>query len=307
MEGIGQEAYTHACSLCYYVFKDDDGRLMKIHAAVCDGDTIGHPCCAIHDCKEPLTGHRDRYCAKHATYNEKCAVVECPASRGGGFRTCELAEHQALESAYFSRGKAILQLRRKLKKAEKLTATPSDAVQVPQAASEEDTSRSASDDEFDEVILKELCDGKSAQGNVKAKAYFGRRWTHNEQILMRPCGIIILRATFYGSEAISSVNATFPTPLSTPQAINYDNNCSLRKHLDATHDNHFKDTAMLVDVFHFNSKHKGSDVYCQKHCNPASFPELMNGNQWRFNTSCCEQTNVWLGGYQAILRDMEGT
>jgi len=64
---------------------------------------------------------------------------------------------------------------------------------------------------------------------------------------------------------------------------------------------------MPVDVFHFKCKHKETDHHCAKHCNPASFPELMDGDKWRFNSSICEQCNVWLGGYQAILRDMEST
>jgi hypothetical protein len=64
---------------------------------------------------------------------------------------------------------------------------------------------------------------------------------------------------------------------------------------------------MPVDVFHFKSKHKESDTYCQKFCNPAAFPELIQGDKWRDNTSICEQTNVWVGSYQAILRDMEPT
>jgi hypothetical protein len=29
--------------------------------------------------------------------------------------------------------------------------------------------------------------------------------------------------------------------------------------------------------------------------------------KWRFNTSICEQTNIWFGGYIAIVRDMEVT
>lgn len=43
------------------------------------------------------------------------------------------------------------------------------------------------------------------------------------------------------------------------------------------------------------------------YCNPAAFPELMHEGKWRFNTSICEQTNVWIGGYRAILRNMEVT
>jgi hypothetical protein len=48
-------------------------------------------------------------------------------------------------------------------------------------------------------------------------------------------------------------------------------------------------------------------MYCQQFYNPAAFPELINGDKWCINTSICEQTNVWLGGYQAILHDMEST
>jgi hypothetical protein len=45
---------------------------------------------------------------------------------------------------------------------------------------------------------------KSDTGNKKIKAQFGRRRTHNEQTLVRPCGIIFARATMYGAEAVSN-------------------------------------------------------------------------------------------------------
>ena len=59
-----------------------------------------------------------------------------------------------------------------------------------------------------------------------------------------------------------------------------------------------------VDVFHFKSKHRETDIECQLHCNPAAFPELVDGDKWRVNTSICEETNAWLGGYLAIVREM---
>ncbi|KIK73319.1 hypothetical protein PAXRUDRAFT_178760 [Paxillus rubicundulus Ve08.2h10] len=121
---------------------------------------------------------------------------------------------------------------------------------------------------------------------------------------MWPCGVILARATFYGSEAVSAVNAVFPTPDSTPEYFVFDNNCKLHAHQEVIQDQHFAHTGMPVNVFHFKSKHKETDNYCQQHCNPASFPELIQDGKWRFNTSICEQTNVWLGGYQAILCDM---
>jgi hypothetical protein len=67
----------------------------------------------------------------------------------------------------------------------------------------------------------------------------------------------------------------------------------------------FQDVGMCVDVWHFLNKHKASHTFCQEHCNPADYPEMMTPDgKWYFNTSIAEQTNVWLGGYHSILREM---
>lgn len=61
-------------------------------------------------------------------------------------------------------------------------------------------------------------------------------------------------------------------------------------------------------MFHFKSKHAEDDLECSLKCNPAAFPELYNeDDEWRFNSSICEQTNVWVNGFQSILSDMEVT
>ncbi|KAJ3011727.1 hypothetical protein NUW54_g2078 [Trametes sanguinea] len=92
-----------------------------------------------------------------------------------------------------------------------------------------------------------------------------------------------------------------------PEIFIYDNNCQLRKHLNATHDDYFARTGLPVDVFHFKAKHKTSDMECQRHCNPAAFPDLIDGDKWRVNSSICEETNAWFGGFMAIVREMEAT
>lgn len=85
----------------------------------------------------------------------------------------------------------------------------------------------------------------------------------------------------------------------------YDSNCNLQEHLRAQQDDFFEHVILPVDVFHFKSKHKETDEFCQKHCNPALWPELSDENgKWIFNSSIAEQVNVWIGGYQAIVRDM---
>lgn len=68
---------------------------------------------------------------------------------------------------------------------------------------------------------------------------------------------------------------------------------------------YFDDIALPVDVFHFKSKHKETDIECSMYCNPARWPELRDGEKWRFNSSAAEQTNAWYGGFLAIVRDMQ--
>jgi hypothetical protein len=159
------------------------------------------------------------------------------------------------------------------------------------------------------------------------KGKLSRSWTHNEQLFVRCCGIIISRATMYGSEGVSGVKVgflfasffcllifpqnflkgTFPTqyPGALPSYIFYDNNCSLMKHLRATDDHYFDKVGLPVDVFHFKCKHSEDDIFCQLHCNPARFRELIDAEgKWVFNSSAAEQANVWFGKFQNVVQDM---
>lgn len=69
-------------------------------------------------------------------------------------------------------------------------------------------------------------------------------------------------------------------------------------------DHYFNNCIMPVDVFHMKSKHKKSDTFCGRFCNPAMFPDLMVNGQWRFNSSAAEITNAWFGGFQSMVREM---
>lgn len=48
----------------------------------------------------------------------------------------------------------------------------------------------------------------SANRKRRLKGAFGRKWTHNEQLMVRPCGVVIGRATFYSSESVSAVKVS---------------------------------------------------------------------------------------------------
>jgi hypothetical protein len=90
-----------------------------------------------------------------------------------------------------------------------------------------------------------------------------------------------------------------------PNHIFFDNNCQLAQHVRKNEDPAFTEVALTVDVFHFTCKHSKKDVFCQENCNPKDFRELMTEDgKWYFNSSIAEQTNVWLGGFHSIVREM---
>lgn len=99
---------------------------------------------------------------------------------------------------------------------------------------------------------------------------------------------------------------TFSVPgAHKPEHLIYDTNCDAKQQVMATGDTFFANIGMCVDVWHFLNKHKVTHDFCQRYCNPANYPELMDDSgSWFFNTSIAKQTNVWLGGYHSICREM---
>ena len=100
--------------------------------------------------------------------------------------------------------------------------------------------------------------------------------------------------------------ATFPheLPRCQPSFCFFDNNCILLKHILASGETRLSNVGLPVDVFHATVKHKDTDAFCAMNCNPASFPELMDGTKWVFNSSVAEQTNSWYGKFLPIVREM---
>jgi hypothetical protein len=115
---------------------------VKIQTAHCDGDTIGHRCCKVHDCKIPLDSNRQHFCPDHQHMTLKCAVIDCPDTCATSFRTCSDVDHRALETAYFTRGKSLYKLRSRLKKAG--VAVPANSI----------LDGGYDDDDDDEVIIE---------------------------------------------------------------------------------------------------------------------------------------------------------
>jgi hypothetical protein len=110
------------------------------------------------------------------------------------------------------RGQSRFQLQERLHRAR--VAHPTDSMTDAQAPDE-----IIEEEEVDEEIII-MDDSNSAtrmsgstttvtnfpqlQVKKRIKATFGRKRTHNEQVLVAPCGVILARETFYGAEGISS-------------------------------------------------------------------------------------------------------
>ncbi|KAJ7227497.1 hypothetical protein GGX14DRAFT_347217 [Mycena pura] len=287
MAGTGQEYWSHACDKCMIVYKGDDGQYYRMTAGVHDGVTVRHVCCSVHNCTEPVPTQRSLFCYTHQDLIKTCCIFGCIKLAQPGFRTCTLKEHRNFQTETELRNTGMFQLHSRLKKAG-LNLIPDP---TPEDSPEDSTAL------------------PSERAGVRGR--MSRSWTHNEQLFVRCCGVILSRATFFGAEGITGVKdflkATFPEsyPGSLPSYIFYDNNCQLLKHLQSVGDSYFNTVGLPVDVFHFKCKHIIRDGFCQVNCNPAQFLELIGKNgKWVFNSSAAEQANVWFGKFQNIVQEM---
>jgi hypothetical protein len=332
MAGTGQEMWAHACDKCMYTYQGDDGNWCKppiskvwnllttspdyVSAGVTDGVTLGHPCCSIHDCTIPLASQQHLFCPAHANHQLLCCIQNCSISAEKGYRTCREPSHRAFEISKNVNKSALTMLRGRL---------------VQAGLQEGSVTGSGVDSTSHTQLLAST--NPSAVGNNSqpslVKGRISRRWTHNEQLFVRCCDVIISHATFFGSEGVSGVKVlvlailqvlpliltsgqdflkvTFPPdfPGSLPSYIFYDNNRNLVAHLLNTQDHYFDKVGLPVDVFHAKTKHSETDRFAQLHCNPARYGELIDENdQWIFNSSAAELTNKWFGAFQPIVREM---
>ncbi|KAI0708330.1 hypothetical protein C8Q76DRAFT_627155 [Earliella scabrosa] len=282
--GEGQPLWAHACDLCEKIYSkgDADSQSMeRLSAAVMDGVTVGHPRCNVDQCTNRLRSPRDRFCPAHDSRRTLCAIHQCELPVTDGRRTCSTTVHREFEEQRRQEGQAIFRLKRR------------------RAATSKQPKRK----------------GKKAPQKperLKMKNALGRRYTHCQQLMFRPCGVILARATFYEAESVSNalafINRVFPAdlPRALPCFLFYDNNCQLLKHILSVGDQRLLQIGLPVDVFHAIRKHKDSDGFCIMNCNPAGFPELYSiDNEWLFNTSAAEQGNVWFGKFMPVVREMD--
>jgi hypothetical protein len=202
---------------------------LTVHAVVMDGITLGRPTCSVPHCTIPLANKRHHFCPTHAYFNQKCVIIGCDKRISApDKRTCNDPTHQRVEAIHVERVGAAFQLKEKLKRAKVAHPKHGEALDLPVAHIIEQ------DDDLDETyeiigdrvipseeeaitqttLARASLNATVPIGNVplqvpstkkKIRAQFGRSRTHNEQILVAPCGIIIARETFYHAESITAV------------------------------------------------------------------------------------------------------
>lgn len=180
----------------------------QLRSVVVDGITIGHPCCSQHDCPIPLASVSHRYCPVHSELEKQCSVSECENPASAGFKTCTESGHRELELQYQDRGKAMFQLKHRLEQIKSSQTHDSLSTGGISVGQHDDLEGAGIDAADQDVIVDEngICDtGKPDGGNRKLRARFGRRRTHNDELCVGSCGIILGRATFFGSEAPNGV------------------------------------------------------------------------------------------------------
>ncbi|KAG1855594.1 hypothetical protein F4604DRAFT_1659927 [Suillus subluteus] len=334
----GQDELPHACYGCMRLFSMPDGTTHYTEVVVTDGITVGRPCCAVPHCKNALASTRNRFCSadpSHRQLKTICAVDRCDQpvscrSQGDKLRkTCSNPLHMKMEDA-----KAVLSRSGKSKTQRMKTAKLNDALAASSHDHPEDDLPVEDFDEWYEhdestgnasvalsmgVVNPSLTQNESCHvleacpskdDVLKLKAIFFWKRTNNEQLFVRPCGIISGRGTMYHHEAVSNVLILFEKTFSLPQArkpqhLIYDSNCNALREVESRKMKFFEGIGICVDAFHHTTKHKASDQFCQERCIMKAYPELLDEDgKYYFNSSIAEQTNVWFGGFHNMCCEM---
>jgi hypothetical protein len=150
-----------------------------------------------------------------------------------GYKTCADPEHRACEEHYCLMGKAMFQLKACLERSkisQPTSAIPQDPAEtfsaIPEDAGEESPHGLLLQDEpvvitMDGEVCPNMatgasplvetdikCPSKPETGNRKVRARFGRKRTHNEELCVASCGVILGRETFFGSEGSKAVQVS---------------------------------------------------------------------------------------------------
>lgn len=131
----------------------------------------------------------------HTELEKLCVISKCTEAARLGFKTCSEPSHRELETQYRDRGKAMFQLKHRLEKIKSSQTHNSLSTGGSVARPDALEGAGVDVDDQDEIIDEDgVCDtGKPETGNRKLRARFGRRRTHNDELCVGSCGVILGR------------------------------------------------------------------------------------------------------------------
>ncbi|EGG04959.1 uncharacterized protein MELLADRAFT_88423 [Melampsora larici-populina 98AG31] len=194
---------NHACSLCTCItYSEEYNKHSVVCAVVTDGLTIGHwRCSASASQLEMLAkdfGHPapDGPCRRTLDTAQPCTQ---PALANK--RTCGLQSHQEAAKTFSTRVNSNFQLHSMLNR-------PGSNLNLDPSVHLEDESGEIQDleslQQADESDRVEESQRSGEEGSTK-KPTLSRARTHNDQLVVAPCGVILARQTMFNSESPSAV------------------------------------------------------------------------------------------------------
>lgn len=185
-----------------------------VQVVVTDGITIGRPTCAQPRCPGALLTKSHRFCKYHRDLENVCSIVGCSQRVDEGYKTCSNELHRELESVHRQRNKAAFQLQKRKERARAAHPVSAEAeeVELDELNEREDGVEldvelvdTGVEHENGQLLNEDGRHPESRQNTTRLRGQFGRKRSHNEQILIYPCGVIAARETFLNAEAIPSV------------------------------------------------------------------------------------------------------
>ena len=157
----------------------------------------------MNKCQIRLASTKEKFCPDHQHLTSQCLIKGCERPTESGYITCSDSLHRAKEQERNEKSRsAYYDLSRRLNK----DNTP--RTHVPRHKDNADSSAQNTTHLDDLPQLETAEPAQQAASTTKEKRLTlqtSRNWTHNEQLFVLSCGVIVARSTFFFSEGVASV------------------------------------------------------------------------------------------------------
>ncbi|KAH9449878.1 hypothetical protein Pst134EB_020687 [Puccinia striiformis f. sp. tritici] len=216
---------NHSCGLCTSITHSEaNNNHSVVRAVVTDGLTIGHWRCSASaaqleklakesghpapdgPCRRTLDTVRHRYCSFHQPFLEGiCQAQPCIQPALPNKKTCGLQSHLDAAKTFDARVKSNFQLHSMLNRpGSKLNVDPTVHLEE-EAGGIEDLESLRQADESDRAEESR----RAGEEGASKKPTLSRARTHNDQLAVAPCGVILARQTMFNSESPSAVKVNW--------------------------------------------------------------------------------------------------